>query len=164
MLTRLVAAEGGVELWREVEGGHEVWKASFPVLGTAHKSEKEPRYPSLPGIMKAKKKEIPERPVGSLGADLGGPRLEIFALETPPARGGGKILKDGDMKAVAGRRAWAGPTRRIARAWLPTAARSRSSARCTQGRSARSCGSRCPRCCRSGPAPSRSRRTPRRPR
>ena len=101
MLTRLVPAEGGVELWREVEGGHEVWKASFPVLGTAHKSEKEPRYPSLPGIMKAKKKEIPERPVGSLGADLGGPRLEIVALETPPARGGGKILKDGDMKAVA---------------------------------------------------------------
>src|SRR5437667_10392445 len=37
MLTRLVPAEGGVELWREVEGGHEVWKASFPVLGTAHK-------------------------------------------------------------------------------------------------------------------------------
>jgi len=101
MLTRLVPAEGGVEVWREVEGGHEVWKASFPLLGTAHKSEKEPRYPSLPGIMKAKKKEIPERPVGSLGADLGGPRLEIVALETPPARGGGKILKDGDMKAVA---------------------------------------------------------------
>jgi len=101
MLTRLVPAEGGVEVWREVEGGHEVWKASFPLLGTAHKSEKEPRYPSLPGIMKAKKKEIPERPVGSLGADLGGPRLVIVALETPPARAGGKILKDGDMKAVA---------------------------------------------------------------
>src|SRR3989475_622457 len=102
MLTKLAPADGGVELWREVDGGHEVWKAGFPVLGTAHKSEKEPRYPSLPGIMEAKKKEIPERPVGSLGADLGGPRLEIVALETPPARGGGKILKDGDRNAVAG--------------------------------------------------------------
>jgi electron transfer flavoprotein beta subunit len=101
MLTRLVPADGGVELWREVDGGHEVWKAAFPVLGTAHKSEKEPRYPSLPGIMKAKKKEIPERPVDALGVDLGGPVLETLALETPPARGGGKILKDGDPRALA---------------------------------------------------------------
>ena len=101
MLTKLAPADGGVELWREVDGGHEVWKAGFPVLGTAHKSEKEPRYPSLPGIMKAKKKEIPERPVTSLGVDLGGPAALVVALETPPARGGGKILKDGDLKAVA---------------------------------------------------------------
>ena len=71
------------------------------MLGTAHKSEKEPRYPSLPGIMKAKKKEIPERPVGSLGVDLGGPAALVVGLETPPARGGGKILKDGDLRAVA---------------------------------------------------------------
>jgi len=101
MLTKLVPADGGVELWREVEGGHDVWQATFPVLGTTHKSEKEPRYPSLPGIMKAKKKEIPERAVASLGVDLDAPAPEILALETPPARGGGKVLKDGDMKAVA---------------------------------------------------------------
>src|SRR5213594_2305974 len=78
-ITKVVPADGGVELWREVEGGHEVWKASFPVLGTAHKSEKEPRYPSLPGFMKAKKKEIPERPVTSLGVDLGGPAGLVLA-------------------------------------------------------------------------------------
>src|ERR1043165_820486 len=59
MLTKLTADGDGVELWREVEGGHEVWKATPPVVGLVHKSEKEPRYPSLPGIMKAKKKEIP---------------------------------------------------------------------------------------------------------
>ena len=51
--------------------------------------------------MKAKKKEIPERAVASLGVDLDAPAPEILALETPPARGGGKVLKDGDMKAVA---------------------------------------------------------------
>src|SRR2546428_461286 len=53
MLTKLVPTSGGVELWREVEGGHEVWIATPPVVGLVHKSEKEPRYPSLPGIMKA---------------------------------------------------------------------------------------------------------------
>src|SRR5207247_7997622 len=60
-ITKVVPQDGAVELWREVEGGHEVWKAPLPALETVHKSEKEPRYPSLPGIMKAKKKEIPER-------------------------------------------------------------------------------------------------------
>jgi electron transfer flavoprotein beta subunit len=102
MLTKVEPAEGGVELWREVEGGHEVWSAPLPVVGLVHKSEKEPRYPSLPGIMKAKKKEIPEQDLASLGVTPGAPRAEIVKMEPPPQRGGGKILKlDGDAKAVA---------------------------------------------------------------
>src|SRR2546428_680447 len=101
MLTRIAPSDGGIELWREVEGGHEVWKAPLPVLGTVHKSEKEPRYPSLPGIMKAKRKEIPERPLSALGVELSAPALEILAMEPPPARGGGKILKNADAKAIA---------------------------------------------------------------
>ncbi|HYK97342.1 MAG TPA: electron transfer flavoprotein subunit beta/FixA family protein [Candidatus Acidoferrales bacterium] len=102
MLTKLVPAGDGVELWREIEGGHEVWKAKTPVLGLVHKSEKEPRYPSLPGIMKAKKKEIPEKDLESLGVSASAPRLEILAMEPPPARGQGKIFKlDGDAKGVA---------------------------------------------------------------
>ena len=101
MLTKLVPTGDGVELWREVEGGHEVWIAKPPVLGLVHKSEKEPRYPSLPGIMKAKKKEIPERAFASLNVDSSAPALEIVAMEPPPARGAGKILKDGDAKQTA---------------------------------------------------------------
>ena len=66
-----------------------------------HKSEKEPRYPSLPGIMKAKKKEIPERALSSLGVDASGPAWSIVSMEPPPTRGGGKILKDGDAKQIA---------------------------------------------------------------
>ena len=100
-ITKVVAVDGGVELWREVEGGHEVWKAPFPALATVHKSEKEPRYPSLPGIMKAKKKEIPERALSALGVDASGPSWTILSMEPPPARGGGKILKDGDAKQIA---------------------------------------------------------------
>jgi electron transfer flavoprotein beta subunit len=78
-----------------------VWRASGPAVLTVQKSEKEPRYPSLPGIMKAKKKEIPEKDVASLGVDTRGPTLEIVKMEPPPVRGGGKILKDGDMKQAA---------------------------------------------------------------
>ncbi len=107
-VTRFVPAGAGpagsersVDIWKEVEGGHEVWRTSGPAVLTVQKSEKEPRYPSLPGIMKAKKKEIPEKDVAALGIDLSGPRLEILKMEPPPARGGGKILKDGDAKARA---------------------------------------------------------------
>jgi electron transfer flavoprotein beta subunit len=102
MLTKAVPAGGGIELWREVEGGHEVWKATPPVVGLVHKSEKEPRYPSLPGIMKAKKKEIPEKDLAGLGVTPGAAKIEIVAMEPPPQRGGGKIFKlDGDPKGVA---------------------------------------------------------------
>ena len=92
---------GAVDIWKEIEGGHEIWRASGPVVLTVQKSEKEPRYPSLPGIMKAKKKEIPEKDVASLGIDLNAPSIGIVKMEPPPARGGGRILKDGDTKQAA---------------------------------------------------------------
>ena len=101
IVTKFAPADGGTEIWKETEGGHEVWKAKGPVVLTVQKSEKEPRYPSLPGIMKAKKKEIPEKDVASLGADLEGPRLEIVEMEPPPSRKAGKVMKDGDPKAIA---------------------------------------------------------------
>ncbi len=101
-VTKFAPVDGGIEVWRETEGGHEVWKASGPVVVTAQKSEKEPRYPSLPGIMKAKKKEIPELQISSLGVGPSGPTLDILKLEPPPQRGEGKIIRtDGDVKAAA---------------------------------------------------------------
>jgi electron transfer flavoprotein beta subunit len=98
VVTKFVPTDGGVEVWKEVEGGHEVWKAGGGAVLTVQKSEKEPRYPSLPGIMKAKKKEIPERTVAGVDDPV---KIEIVTLEPPPARGGGKIFKDGDTKAHA---------------------------------------------------------------
>jgi electron transfer flavoprotein beta subunit len=100
-ITKFAPSPDGTEAWREAEGGHEVWKAAGPAVLTVQKSPKEPRYPSLPGIMKAKKKEIPERAFASLGVGGEAPRFEIVAMEPPPARGGGKILKDGDAKQTA---------------------------------------------------------------
>ncbi len=99
--TKLAVAGDALEVWKEVEGGHEVWTAPRPVVLTVQKSEKEPRYPSLPGIMKAKRKEIPEKDAATLAADLSSPAMEVSSLEPPAARGGGKILRDGDTAALA---------------------------------------------------------------
>ena len=98
VVTKVGPAADGTEIWKEAEGGHEVWRASGPAVLTVQKSAKEPRYPSLPGIMKAKKKEIPER---SIAGVLDPVKIEIVTLEPPPVRGGGKIFKDGDTKAHA---------------------------------------------------------------
>lgn len=97
-VTKLSTSPEGTELWKEAEGGHEVWKTSGAAVLTVQKSEKEPRYPSLPGIMKAKRKEIPERSAAGIEDPV---QIEIVKLEPPPARGGGRIFKDGDTKAHA---------------------------------------------------------------
>jgi len=97
-ITKLAIAANGMEFFKETEGGHEVWAATGAVVLTVQKSAKDPRYPSLPGIMKAKKKEIPERPAAGVDDPL---KIETVKLEPPPARGGGKIFKDGDTKAHA---------------------------------------------------------------
>lgn len=103
IVTKFAPADRGLEIWKETEGGHEVWKVSGPVVLTAQKSAKDPRYTSLPGIMKAKKKEIPEKPLPALlsESERSLPSPEVVAMEPPPARGGGKILKDGDERALA---------------------------------------------------------------
>ena len=98
VVTKIVSVAGGTVIFMETEGGHEVWMASGAAVLTVQKSEKEPRYPSLPGIMKAKKKEIPERTVAGVDDPV---HIGIVALEPPPTRGGGKIFKDGDVKAHA---------------------------------------------------------------
>jgi electron transfer flavoprotein beta subunit len=100
-VTKFAPAESGVDAWKEIEGGHEVWRTGGPAVLTVQKSEKEPRYPSLPGIMKAKKKEIPEKDVAALLVALDAPALEIVKMEPPPARGAGKLIRDGDAKAAA---------------------------------------------------------------
>jgi electron transfer flavoprotein beta subunit len=101
VVTKFLPTDGGLEVYREIEGGHEVWKARGPVVLTVQKSEKEPRYPSLPGIMKAKKKDIPEKELRSLAATATEPRIEVLSLEPPPARGGGKVIKDSDARSIA---------------------------------------------------------------
>ena len=84
---------------REVEGGVEVLEFSLPVVVTAQEGLNTPRYASLPGIMKAKRKEI--RQIAVDAASVGEPVLETHALELPPPRGQGRIISGLEPAAAA---------------------------------------------------------------
>ena len=75
---------------REVEGGHEVLEFSLPAVVSAQKGLNEPRYPSLKGIMAAKKKPLEEKQVA-----LEASTLELVSLEEPPAPAAGRIVGEG---------------------------------------------------------------------
>ena len=74
---------------REVDGGLETLAFDLPAVITTDLRLNEPRYASLPGIMKARKKELKEVPVDSLGVDLA-PKLKIKTLAAPPKRQAGR--------------------------------------------------------------------------
>lgn len=77
---------------REVDGGLQTVSIPLPAVITADLRLNEPRYASLPGIMKAKKKELKEIPLESLGVDAT-PKLKVRKMEPPPKRKAGKIVE-----------------------------------------------------------------------
>jgi electron transfer flavoprotein beta subunit len=84
----LDVTETSVKARRRVEGADEVMECSLPLLMTCEKGLVEPRYPSLPNLMKAKKKPVETITSGDLTgfAELDAARTEILSLEPPPAR------------------------------------------------------------------------------
>jgi electron transfer flavoprotein beta subunit len=85
----LAGDQKSATVMREVDGGLETLSFSLPAVITADLRLNEPRYASLPGIMKARKKELKEIPIAELGIDAK-PKLKIVKLEPPPARQGGR--------------------------------------------------------------------------
>jgi electron transfer flavoprotein beta subunit len=87
-----VVIEGeSVRVTREVDGGLQTLKLKLPAIVTTDLRLNEPRYASLPNIMKAKKKPISEKSPADYGVDTT-PRLEILKTTEPPARkAGGKV-------------------------------------------------------------------------
>jgi electron transfer flavoprotein beta subunit len=86
-----IEIEGGsVVAHREVEGGVEVVEAALPAVVSITKGSYEPRYPSLKGIMAAKKKPLEEK-----DAQLGESRIEVRELSAPPERPAGRIVGTG---------------------------------------------------------------------
>ncbi len=100
LAVQVAVAEDGksVRVHRPVEGETLVIESSLPALLTAQKGLNEPRYASLPGIMKAKKKPLEEKTLADLGLDEaefgeGGRKVKIVALTPPPQREAGKIIE-----------------------------------------------------------------------
>ena len=97
VVTRLVVAEGGIEADREVEGGFFTVKAALPAVVTIQKGINTPRYPTLPNIMKAKKKEIQESALPPLPEGhpmLTGAVVESLSLPRSERRG---MMIEGDV-------------------------------------------------------------------
>ncbi len=86
--SKLTLADGKIEVTREVDGGLQTLALDLPAVITTDLRLNEPRYASLPNIMKAKKKPIDQLTPDELGVDVA-PRLETLAVVEPPKRATG---------------------------------------------------------------------------
>ena len=82
----------GIMVTREVDGGSQTVKLKMPAIVTTDLRLNEPRYASLPNIMKAKKKPIDDKTAADYGVDIK-PRLEVVKTTEPPARKAGVKVK-----------------------------------------------------------------------
>jgi electron transfer flavoprotein beta subunit len=90
VVSELEIEDGKVVCQREVEAGIEVSEAPLPAVVTMTKGRHEPRYPSLKGIMAAKKKPLEEKDAAAAPA-----RIEVKGLRNPPERPPGKVVGQG---------------------------------------------------------------------
>ncbi len=84
-----------VEVTREIDGGLQTLKLNIPAIITTDLRLNEPRYASLPNIMKAKKKELNVIAVGDTGVDISS-RTETLSVELPPTREAGIMVETVD--------------------------------------------------------------------
>ena len=89
-----------IRVGRQVEGGLEVFDLPLPAVVSAQKGLNEPRYPTLKGIMGAKKKEIKDVKSADLGISTEAPSLSIVKLESLPPRPPGRIIPGEPAAAV----------------------------------------------------------------
>jgi electron transfer flavoprotein beta subunit len=82
-----------ITVGREVDGGIQTIKGSLPSVITTDLRLNEPRYATLPNIMKSRKKPMEAIPLEDLGVDVT-PRLETLSVEEPPTRSAGIIVED----------------------------------------------------------------------
>ncbi|TYS68991.1 electron transfer flavoprotein subunit beta/FixA family protein [Sutcliffiella horikoshii] len=99
-ITKLEIEGGKATIVRDVEGDSEVIGTSLPLLVTAQQGLNDPRYPSLPGIMKAKKKPLEELELDDLDLDEDDVEAKTKTLEIylPPKKEAGRVLQ-GELDA-----------------------------------------------------------------
>lgn len=86
--SKVSLADGTVDVTREIDGGLETVSLKLPAIVTTDLRLNEPRYASLPNIMKAKKKPLDEKAPGDYGVDIA-PRLTVLKTTEPPGRKAG---------------------------------------------------------------------------
>lgn len=96
MVIKEEIADGKIKCQRSIDGGTAVFEAPLPALFTTQRGLNEPRYASLPGIMKSKKKPLDTKTLADIGLDsakVGEPVTGIKAMQFPPEREGGRIVE-----------------------------------------------------------------------
>jgi electron transfer flavoprotein beta subunit len=91
--SKVVIADGKATVTREVDGGLETIALTLPAVITTDLRLNEPRYVTLPNIMKAKKKTLEVFKPEALGVDIA-PRLKTLKVEEPPKRSAGVMVAD----------------------------------------------------------------------
>ena len=94
--SELIIEDGTVSVTREIDGGLQTLKLTTPAIVTTDLRLNEPRYASLPNIMKAKKKELKVIPLVDTGVDAS-PRTELLKVELPEARAAGIMVDSVDQ-------------------------------------------------------------------
>ena len=93
--SEVILDDSSVIVTREIDGGLQTLKLNKPAIVTTDLRLNEPRYASLPNIMKAKKKELTIKNISELGVDAE-PRTELLSVELPPSRDAGVIVESVD--------------------------------------------------------------------
>ena len=93
--SEVILDESSVTVTREIDGGLQTLKLNKPAVITTDLRLNEPRYASLPNIMKAKKKELTVTNISDLGVDVS-PRTELLSVELPPSRDAGIVVESVD--------------------------------------------------------------------
>lgn len=100
VVTKLDLEDGKAVGVREMDGYQEVVEAALPALVTADKSLNVPRYPTLPNIMKAKRKPLTVWTLDDVGATVGTSGLQRSSVSLPPAKSGAKIVEGEPAEAA----------------------------------------------------------------
>ena len=93
--SELILNDSSVKVTREIDGGLQTLELTIPAIVTTDLRLNEPRYASLPNIMKAKKKELNIIPASDLGIDINS-RTELLSVELPPSREAGIMVETVD--------------------------------------------------------------------
>lgn len=89
-------ADGKIKCRRTIEGGTVTIEAPLPALFTTQRGLNEPRYASLPGIMKAKKKPLATKSLSDIGldpAEVSEAKAKVMSMQPPPERKGGRLIE-----------------------------------------------------------------------
>jgi electron transfer flavoprotein beta subunit len=98
--SKVEMADGGVDVTREIDGGLQTVSLKLPAVVTTDLRLNEPRYASLPNIIKAKKKEVAVKSPADYGVDIS-PRLEVVKTAEPAKRKAG--VKVGSVVELVGK-------------------------------------------------------------